>query len=98
MSVPNASPSLTHSRRPCSATVPDAAQIIEPQKPGGTRARPNAQKTCATWNVFKKEFIKRQQQPDIQRSLVSLCIAAPAKTHRYPTTSKSEQRSLRDFS
>jgi hypothetical protein len=65
--------------------VLDAAQIIEPQKPGSASTRPNAQETSAAWNVFKEEFIKRQQQSDIQRRLAFLGIAAPTKTHRYPS-------------
>jgi len=64
----------------------------------GTRASPNVQKTSTAWNVFKEEFIKRQQQSDIQRRLAFVGIAAPTKTHRYPNHLKIGQRSLRDFS
>ena len=79
---------------PCSSQVPDAAQIVEPQKPGSASDSPNTQKTCVAWNVFKKEVIKRQQQSDIQRRPTCFGIAAPAKTHRPPH--KTANR-LRDF-
>ena len=64
--------------------MPDAEQIIEPQKPGSASTGPNAQKTCAARNVLKEEVIKRQQQSDMQGRLAFLGIAAPTETHRYP--------------
>jgi hypothetical protein len=69
--------------------VPDA-QIFKPQTPDSASTRPDAQKTCAARNVFKKEFIKRQQQFDFQRRLASIGIAGPTKTHRYPPSAKSD--------
>jgi hypothetical protein len=72
----------------CSVSVPDAPQIIEPQKPRSSSTRPNAQQAAIAWNVFKEEFIKRQQQSDIQRRLAFVGIAAPTTTHiATPTTS-----------
>jgi hypothetical protein len=80
------------------ATVSNPPQIIEPQKPGSASARPNAQKTSVAWNVFKEEFIKRQQQSDVQRRLAFLGIAAPTKTHSLPHHQQIGRRSLRDSS
>ena len=44
-----------------SASVPDAAQIIEPQKPDSASAGPDAQKTAIAGKVLEQEFIERQQ-------------------------------------
>jgi len=68
----------------------DAAQIIEPQKPGSASVRPNAQKTCAARNVFKEEVIKRQQHSDIHRRLAFLSIGYTNKDSSLPTISKSD--------
>jgi len=42
-----------------SASVPGPAQIIEPQKPDSTNARPDAQKVSIAWKVLEQEFIER---------------------------------------
>jgi hypothetical protein len=47
--------------------MPDAAQIIEPEKPESASARPDAQKASIGGEVLEQEFIERQQQADLQR-------------------------------
>jgi len=51
--------------------VLDAGQINEPQEPDSASTRPDAQKTCAARNVFKKEIIDRQQQSDVNDTMLS---------------------------
>jgi len=64
--------------------VPDAAQIIEPQKPDSASAGPDAQKPSITGKILEQEFIERQQQPDLQRYGVLIGCVVPTKAHRLP--------------
>jgi hypothetical protein len=67
--------------------VPDAAQIIEPEKPNRANARPDAQQAAIAGKILEQEFIERQQQADLQRDPAFIDgFAVPTKAHRYPIT------------
>ena len=65
--------------------MPDAAQIIEPQKPDSASACPDAQQASIAGKILEQEFIECQQQADLQRNGVFIGgFVVPTEAHRYP--------------
>ena len=65
--------------------MPNAAQIIQPQKPDSTSGGPDARKAFISGKVLEQEFIERQQQADLQRYRAFIGFGVPTRLIATPS-------------